>query len=296
MSPMNFYAGQSKLLEMMARDVPMMETLEHLALLIEAQSEGLYCSVLLLDEDGVHVRPGVGPRLPAGYLQALNGTPIGPDFGSCGSAMSRNEMVIASDILSDPRWTGYHGLISGEGFRACWLMPIVSTTKRVLGSFAMYYKESRTPDKDELELMAGATQLAAIAIERQRKDDELQRYQLRLEALVEQRTVELELTLMEQRAIFDTATVAILVVDGERRIARCNRRVEDMLGYEPGELIGLSTRVYFESDAAWAAYGQATREALMAGEGFNGDIVAVRKGGASGSGAAVMARRLTRRT
>jgi len=279
LAPMSFYAGQGQLLEMIARGAALADTLERLALLIEAQADGLYCSVLLLDEDGVHVRPGVGPRLPPAYLQALNGFAIGPDAGSCGSAMARAETVIVSDICTDPRWAAYKGLIEHEGFRACWSTPIFSTQRRVLGSFAMYYKAVRTPSAGELELLTVATQLGAIAIEQQRKQEQLQRYQTHLEALVEQRTGELERTLLEQRAIFDNATVAIIVVDTERRVSRCNRRLEEILGYGPGELIGLSTRVYFESDEAWEAYGRATRAAVLAGEAYVGDTVAVRKDG-----------------
>ena len=279
LAPMSFYAGEGRLLEMIARGAPLAETLEQLALLIEAQSEGLYCSVLLLDEDGLHVRPGVGPRLPPAYLQALDGFEIHADAGSCGSAMARGETVIVSDIRIDPRWAAYKGLIEGEGFRACWSTPIFSTQRQVLGSFAMYYKAVRMPSEAELALLGLATQLGSIAIEQQRKQEQLHRYQTHLEALVERRTAELERTLMEQRAIFDNATVAILVVDAGRRIARCNRRLEEMLGYEPGELIGLSTRIYFESDEDWEAYGRATRAAILAGEGYAGDTVALRKDG-----------------
>lgn len=279
LAPLSFYAGQGRLLEMIARGAPLADTLQQLALLIEAQGDGLYCSVLLLDEDGIHVRPGVGPRLPPAYLQALDGYPIGPGLGSCGSAMALNQTVIVSDICSDPRWAPYKGLIEGDGFRACWSTPIVATNQRVLGSFAMYYKEVRSPGQAELELLAVATQLAGIAIERQRKQDEIARYQSQLEALVEQRTAELEHTLMEQRAIFDTAAVAILMVDSERRVQRCNRRMEEMLGYDPGELVGQSTRVYFDSDAAWNEFGQATRAAIAQGQGYAGDTIAVRKDG-----------------
>lgn len=279
LASMSFYAGQGQLLELMARGAPLQDTLIRLALLIEAQSEGLYCTVLLLDEDGVHVRPGVGPRMPPAYLQALDGFAIGPDHGSCGSSMFLKQTVIVSDICSDPRWVPYKGLIEGDGFRACWSTPIFSTSQQVLGSFAMYYKEVREPGDAELELLAVATQLAGIAIERQRKQDELQRYQLQLESLVEQRTSELERTLMEQRAIFDNATVAILVVDKDRKVARCNRRAEELLGYEPGELVGLSTRVYFDSDADWEEFGRSTRAAIEAGQAYGGDVITVRKDG-----------------
>src|ERR1700730_15608118 len=50
--------GESRILEMIARDAPQHEILENLVRGVEAQFAGLLCSVLLLDEDGQHVRHG----------------------------------------------------------------------------------------------------------------------------------------------------------------------------------------------------------------------------------------------
>ena len=53
------------------------EILERLVLLIEAQSPGMLCSVLLLSEDGDHVRHGAAPSLPPEYVKAIDGSAIG---------------------------------------------------------------------------------------------------------------------------------------------------------------------------------------------------------------------------
>jgi len=184
-------AGQARVLEMVARSAPLAETLEALTLLIEAQSEGLYCSVLLLDEDGIHVHPGAGPHLPATYMQALDGYPIGPVCGSCGTAMYRREPVIVCDILSDPLWADYKMLVEPHGFRACWSTPIFLERDTVLGSFAMYYKEVRSPGPEDTELIGVATHLAGIAIERTRREEQLRRHRDHLEQLVQERTAQL---------------------------------------------------------------------------------------------------------
>src|SRR5467141_4237051 len=87
--------GESRILEMIARDAPLEEILENLVRVVEAQFAGLLCSVLLLDEDGQHVRHGAGPSLPKAYTQAIDGLCIGPKAGSCGTAMYRREPVVA---------------------------------------------------------------------------------------------------------------------------------------------------------------------------------------------------------
>jgi signal transduction histidine kinase len=186
-------AGQGRLLEMVARGAPLKETLEHLMLLIESQSEGVYCSVLLLDDDGVSVRPAAGPSLPADYMAALDGLRIGPASGSCGTAMYRKETVIVADIMNDPLWAPYKGLVEAYGLRACWSTPIYLDQQQVLGSFAMYYREVRSPGEDDMRLIAVATHLAGIAIERTRRERELAQHREHLEELVGARTAELSL-------------------------------------------------------------------------------------------------------
>ncbi|MES2129787.1 MAG: ATP-binding protein [Pseudomonadota bacterium] len=183
--------GQGKLLEMVARGAPLRDTLDQLMLLIENQSRGVFCSVLLLDEDGIHMHPGSGPSLPREYMDALEGFPIGPDVGSCGTAMYRKEAVIVSDIMNDPLWAPYKALVEPHGLRACWSTPIFLDRAQVLGSFAMYYKEVRSPKEDDMRLIEVATHLAGIAIERTRRERELALHREHLEDLVAARTAEL---------------------------------------------------------------------------------------------------------
>ncbi len=204
----SLHAGQSRVLELIAKGVRLQEVLESLMLLIESQSEGLYCSVLLLDEDGIHIHPGAGPNLPASYMAALEGYPIGPVVGSCGTAMYRKEAVIVTDLLNDPLWAPYKGLVEPHGFRACWSTPIFLNPEVVLGSFAMYYKEVRSPGPHELGLMGVATHIAGIAIERTRRERELERHRFHLEELVSARTAELSAAKERAEAINLALSVA----------------------------------------------------------------------------------------
>ncbi len=183
--------GESRLLEMMARDAPLDETLTALARLIEEQAPGLYCTLVLLSEDGVHLKGAIGPSMPPEYIAAHAGLPIGPVAGSCGTAMYRREPVIVTDLLADPLWAPYRALIAPHGFRACWSTPILHGDT-VLGTFAMYHREVRQPGPREFQLIGLATHMAGIAIERKRREQELERYREHLEELVQARTAELE--------------------------------------------------------------------------------------------------------
>jgi PAS domain S-box-containing protein len=158
--------GESRILEMIARDAPLKEILEQLVRVVEAQFAGLLCSVLLLDDDGQHVRHGASPSLPQPYTKAIDGLCIGPKAGSCGTAMYRREPVVVTDILDDPLWEAYRDVAKPYGFRACWSTPILANSGNALGSFAMYYREPRSPIPAETRALEMATHLAGIAIER----------------------------------------------------------------------------------------------------------------------------------
>ncbi|WP_028103724.1 ATP-binding protein [Pseudoduganella violaceinigra] len=183
--------GQEQLLEMMARGVPLDDTLHKLVRLVESQSPGVLCSVMLLAADGQHMHCACCPSLPAAYAALLEGLAIGPGVGSCGTAMHRREAVVVSDIENDPLWAPYAEQVREYGLRACWSMPIMQDEHTVLGSFAMYYRTVRHPDADEQRLIGVASHLASIAIERARREVELERHRSHLEELVEARTAEL---------------------------------------------------------------------------------------------------------
>jgi GAF domain-containing protein len=160
-----FRAEQERIKEMIAADAPLSEILSNLVLLIEAQSPEMLCSILLLSDDGNHVRHAVAPSLPENYVKVIDGSPIGPKHGSCGTAMFRGKPVIVRDISTDPLWEEYRNFAWAIGVTACWSTPIMSSKGKVLGSFAMYYREPRTPDGEERHLTDVATKLAALAIE-----------------------------------------------------------------------------------------------------------------------------------
>ena len=172
--------GQNRVLELIARGAPLGHVLDTLLLLIQAQSPGMLCSVLLLDSDGVHVRHGSAPDLPEAYTRAIDGQPIGPKAGSCGTAVYRREAVVVEDIETDPLWEDYRALARQHGLRACWSTPILDSGARVLGTFAMYFRAPGRPDDGHLRLIGLSTHIASIAIARHRAEEEIRRREAQL--------------------------------------------------------------------------------------------------------------------
>ena len=177
-------AAHQHVLGMIATGSALGDVLDSLVRLVEQQANGMQCSVLLLGEDGIHVRHCAAPSLPAGYVRAIDGAPIGPRAGSCGTAMYRLTPVFVTDILTDPLWEDYRELAQQFGLRACWSMPICSPQGQPLGSFAMYYAEPRSPNEVELGLIESAAGIARIAVEHQRAHQALHASEARNRAML----------------------------------------------------------------------------------------------------------------
>jgi len=88
----------------------------------------------------------------------------------------------------------------------------------------------------------------------------------------------LESTLVERETILQSALVGI-GFGANRRYQWVNRKLEELLGYEPGELVGQSSRLEFEDEAAWRAFGDQAYPQLAAGRPYRGDVRMRRKDG-----------------
>lgn len=213
-------ARQAQVLEVVAAGAPLKQALDAIVSLFEQHSSGSFCSVLLLDEAGERLRHGAAPSLPEEYMRQIDGVAIGPSVGSCGTAAYIKRQVIVADIAGDPLWADYRDLALDHGLRACWSVPIFSPARQVLGTFAVYYRETRTPEPGELGLIESLAHLASLAIERARAEQKLQASEARFRALTER----------------SGEGISLLGLDGA--ISYTSPVMTTILGYEVDEVIG----------------------------------------------------------
>jgi PAS domain S-box-containing protein len=167
-------SGQMQVLEMIAGGKPMAETLERLMRLMEAQAPDIICSILLLDPDGIHIRHGAAPSLPAELVHAVDGQAIGAEAGSCGTAAFRREPVLVANIETDPLWANYKHLALPHGLRACWSTPVFDEQRNLLGTFAIYHRQPGLPKEWHQRLINLATHTATVCIAKHRSETERQ--------------------------------------------------------------------------------------------------------------------------
>jgi len=170
-------SAEKRLLEMTTTDVTLERILNVLCLFIEEQRSGTLASVLLLNPDGVYLCFAAGPSIPNEWKQQMESLPIGPCAGSCGTAAYTRSPVVVSDIATDPLWEVPEHRASAlkHGLRASWSSPVLSSKGKVLGTFCMYYREPRSPEAQDLELIKSATHIVGVAIERDRAKQALRR-------------------------------------------------------------------------------------------------------------------------
>lgn len=162
-------AGQNRALQLALAGAPLEQILTLLVQAAEAQSDhGFMGSILLLDEDGRHLRHGAAPSLPQAYRKAIDGAEIGPCAGSCGTAAYFGHAIVVPDIERDPLWADYRELALAHGLRACWSTPFVAKDRSVLGTLALYYREARSPSEDDRAIVKLVGSTAAVIIENAR--------------------------------------------------------------------------------------------------------------------------------
>src|SRR5205085_12213025 len=107
------------------------------------------------------------------HTDSLDCLAIGPATGPCGAAAYRAQPLIVSAIATDPLWADYRDVALPHGLRACWSTPILSSESKVLGTFAIYYREPRNPTPELHEIIEQITHLASIALERKCAEEAL---------------------------------------------------------------------------------------------------------------------------
>lgn len=234
-------AGEKLLLEMVTSGHSMPGILEALCQFVESATSGCHCSVVLVDPTGTRLEHGAAPSLPASFITSIIGRPVNAESGPCAMAAYLNEQVIAADLTTETRWSEYEWcpMALAHGMRACWSTPIRSAAGEVLGAFAIYYAEPRTPTRQDQALIDQFTHIASITVERERSQSALTR------ALSKLRQDEGEL-----RRMTDAIPQTIVVLDPSGAPIYANQATLDYTGLAIEDVLasGFRERIFHPDD------------------------------------------------
>ena len=182
---------------------------------MEQQKSGLLCSILTVDDSGSNLLLQAAPSLPPEYNGLMLSIPIRDGACCSGTAAYRNERVAIENIQTHPYWSDYREAVIAAGLVSCWSEPLLSSQNELLGTFAVYQRTEALPTPDEFTLIQDAANLASVAIERKRTEEQLQ-----LAGMV-----------------YSASSEAIFVADAHDRIIAVNPAFERLTGYSAREAI-----------------------------------------------------------
>ncbi len=212
---------QKRTLEMLVQGEPLTDVLSVVASAVRQLSEhDLMAAIHLLNDDGTQFQMAIAPDLPETYRIATEGMLAATKTGPCCWAVLTGEPVMVANVEEEERWSEFARFASPLGIRSASSLPIRSADGKMLATLAMYGREEGLPSSEDFKLMEVLTRTIALAIERQRTQDEL-------------RDSEGRLRLAQQ-----VATIGTFEWDCQSNVNRWTPELEAMYGLSPGGFTG----------------------------------------------------------
>lgn len=186
-------AGRNEVLKMAARGEPLAITLQTLCEQALRYNPDYFCSVLSIDHENGTLHPTASAAIPDFYNEALDGAKIGAGIGSCGTSALTGKRVLVEDTNTHPYWTQYKQLALAAGMQACWSEPIIGSTGKIYGTFAMYSGKPGLPSEVDLQFIEVCANFAALVYEHDANKQELLEANRQLSQTLDERTAELHI-------------------------------------------------------------------------------------------------------
>jgi len=212
---------QQEILELIVLGNNYKEICEKICLLIEQLLDNAVASVMLLDKDKQCMNVFAAPSIPAECIAQLNGLRPGPDAGSCGNAVFRQEAVFIESTLDDPRFHSIREIAIDFNILSCWSIPVRSKGGECIGSFALSSFEHRLPSTFHRKLLKIGSFIIGIALEQQKMNEQL----------------------YLSSKVFENSTEAIMIADANKVIISINKALKTITGFSAEEVVGKPTSI-----------------------------------------------------
>ena len=212
---------QQEILELIVLGNNYKEICEKICLLIERLLDNAVASVMLLDKGKQCMNVFAAPSIPAECIARLNGLRPGPEAGSCGNAVFRQEAVFIESTLDDPRWQSIREIAIDFNILSCWSMPVRSKGGECIGSFALSSFEHRLPSVFHRKLLQIGSFIIGIALEQQKMNEQL----------------------YLSSKVFENSPEAIMIADKNRVIISINKALNIITGFSAEEVVGKPTSI-----------------------------------------------------
>ena len=247
---------RNQILEMLARDAPLLEILQTIIHAVEEENDDLVCCILVVGDNGEQLLKGAVSNMPSPGHAAVRTVELDISPNVCGNAVFQGKYVIVGDIHKHPFLGNYETLAANAALQPCWSQPIISHAGMTLGAIAMYRRSAQPATADDGRLIQQVANLAGIAIDQSRINEELQQAML----------------------VYRNSTDAMTVSNADGIILNVNPAFTRLTGYSPEEIIGKTHNV-LSSGLQGDNFYQSMWQAIDTAGHWQGEIINRRKNG-----------------
>jgi signal transduction histidine kinase len=158
---------------MLGTGAPILDVLNELCNFVDTNAPGAISTVFLLDSDGIRLRPVAGPNAPKSWRVEIDNLQVESPTSLCETKEYQGKSLMTGSINIDPLLAVHREAALREGLQMACFRPILSVEKQVRGALALSYPQRQRRPEPDSEMMERAIQLAAIAIECYRNEQEL---------------------------------------------------------------------------------------------------------------------------
>ena len=98
------YAAEMETLRMITQGAGLTDILNHVCASIDRLIFPSITTILLMDPDGLRLRPIAGPKVPEEWTRAISSVLVDPDAGLCNTAAALKTRIIVPDVAKEPIW------------------------------------------------------------------------------------------------------------------------------------------------------------------------------------------------
>jgi diguanylate cyclase (GGDEF)-like protein/PAS domain S-box-containing protein len=223
--------GESRILEMMARGVPVTDVLHAVIELVEEQAPGARAVIRTFDRKRRSLKLAAAPNLPASFTAGIEDWHMDPADPPPVLANVPRHPIVYEDVAEATEIApGLRAAAAAHRLVSAWVLPVVSAaSKRLLGTVGVYLSERRVPDAEDEHLLQVAAGLVGLAVERHHLDTDDAEVPVGLVPRTEL-IRRLDQTLARAAAV--GGKVAVLLLDLDRF-----KEVNEGVGHDGGDLV-----------------------------------------------------------